>query len=117
MKRVRTAESRDIRNIQRYTSQDEQASLCFTFGQFQMRSIDIHGEFNNCYKDEAQFIEKISNFIGRALPLLSKEDVRLFTTDPRLSRKDRCSMNTARFMKITSVNGWIISELASRLSF
>lgn len=68
-------------SVKNFTSTDENAALLFTFAEFKLKPINIDGEFNNYYKDQEQFIDKISILMDKALPLLSKEKQTLFTKE------------------------------------
>lgn len=68
-------------SVKNITSTDENASLLFTFAQFKLKPINLMGEFNNFYKDDQQFIDKISILMDKALPLLSKEKATLFSKE------------------------------------
>lgn len=68
-------------SVKNVTSTDENAVLLFTFAEFQLKPINLTGEFNNHYKDSEQFIDKISILMDKALPLLSKERASLFSKE------------------------------------
>lgn len=54
------------------------APLLFTFSNFKFFPINIDGRFNNYFETEEQYIRKISVLMGKALPLLSREQYSLF---------------------------------------
>lgn len=56
----------------------EDIPLIFTFANFNSSSISIDG-FNNYYANEKDFTKKISVLFGKALPLLSKEKLSIFS--------------------------------------
>ena len=66
------------RNVQNKHDSEIDRQLVFSFNRFRLSPICIDREFNNFYKDEDQFVDKISVFIGMALPLLSQERETLF---------------------------------------
>jgi len=66
------------RNVQNKHDSELDRQLVFSFNRFRLNPICIDREFNNFYRDEDQFVDKISVFIGRALPLLSQECETLF---------------------------------------
>ncbi len=55
--------------------------VTFTFNDFKITSINIEGEFNNFYKNEQEFIRKISTFLFKCLPMLSNETVKSLNDD------------------------------------
>lgn len=63
-----------------------ESSLLFVFDRFKASSINIQGEFNSFYKDPEEYIRKISIFLGKALPLLSRENSSLFKDGAKLSQ-------------------------------
>ncbi len=65
-------------NVQNKHDDKQDGQLVFSFNKFRLKPICIEREFNNYYKDEDQFVDKISIFIGKALPLLSQERETLF---------------------------------------
>ena len=79
MSRVIVPEIRSKKSVRNNTSPDEGASLVFTFAQFNLKPINIRYEFNNHFRDEQHYVEKISTFFGLALPLLSQETVAIFS--------------------------------------
>lgn len=66
------------RNVQNKHDSEFERQLVFSFNRFKFNPICIDREFSNYYKDEDQFVDKISVFIGMALPLLSQERETLF---------------------------------------
>lgn len=60
---------------------DSDAPLIFTFSNFKFFPINIDGIFNNYFENENEYIRKVSVLIGKALPLLSREQYSLFN-DP-----------------------------------
>lgn len=63
---------------------DDDIPLLFTFSNFKMTPISIEG-FNNHYRNQDEYIRKLTTFLGKALPLLSNERLSLFS--------DRAKMN------------------------
>lgn len=64
----------------------EDLPLYFVFDRFKASSINIKGEFNSFYKNEEEYIRKISIFLGKALPLLSQENSSLFVDKLKMSQ-------------------------------
>ena len=69
------------KNVKVEHDENENAQLVFSFNQFHLQPIRIDREFNNFYKDEDQYVEKISILLGKALPLLSQERESIFTSE------------------------------------
>ena len=66
------------RNVKNKGQIDKKMSLVFTFANFHLNSINIERKFNNFYKNDDEYIRKLSLLIGKALPLLSMETVDIF---------------------------------------
>lgn len=71
------------RNVQNKHDSELDRQLFFSFNRFKLNPICLEREFNNYYRDEDQFVDKISVFMGRALPLLSQERETLFTGEEK----------------------------------
>ena len=81
MPKVQNLLSVDVNNVKNYTSAKDKAPLFFSFAQFKLNPIKIDREFNNFFRDEQHFIEEMFFLLGKALPLLSKENATLFSSD------------------------------------
>lgn len=81
MPRVKNLHSSNIGNVKNYTSADDNAPLFFSFAQFKLNSIRIDKEFNNFFRDEKHYIQNMFSLWGMAMPLLSKENATLFSSD------------------------------------
>lgn len=95
MRQVKTSivsSGNDFRIVKNNGKVEEDASLVFTFSNFKMSSVTLE-DFNNFYKDQEEYLRKISTFIGKALPLLSNENSSIFT--------DSVKMNTLHLHKVT----------------
>ena len=79
-KSVRTANGVQ-RNVKNKTEANGTDLLVFTFADFHLTPINLKGQFNNFYNSKDQYVEKITILLNRALPLLSKEKVSLFTSE------------------------------------
>lgn len=93
MKRITDGKSRALLNVKNKTLIHEDERLVFSFANFHFEPINIHGEFNNFYQSEEQYIEKISAFVAKALPLLSNEKVTLFSKE--YSKADKIHLHKA----------------------
>ena len=78
IKKVQIEEEHKFIIIKSNKKPDEDIPLIFTFANFNSSSISIDG-FNNYYANEKDFAKKISVLFGKALPLLSKEKLSIFS--------------------------------------
>lgn len=69
------------KNVKNKHDVDNSTQLVFSFKKFRLKPIKIDREFSNFYKDENQYVEKISLLLGKALPLLSQERETVFTKE------------------------------------
>lgn len=76
--------------------ENENKNLKFVFNYFKASPINIDGVFNNHYKNEDEYIRKITILISKALPLLSGESSNLF--------KDIALMKKLHIHKISGKN-------------
>lgn len=74
----------DFRIVKNNGTLDDDVPLLFTFSNFKMSSVTID-EFNNFYKDQEEYLRKITTFIGKALPLLSNEKLSIFTDSGKMN--------------------------------
>ena len=81
MPRVQNLQSLNVYSVKNYTSTDDNAPLFFSFAQFKLAPIKIEGIFNNFFKNEQHYIKMMFCFLGMAMPLLSKENATLFSSD------------------------------------
>ncbi|MBR1437889.1 MAG: hypothetical protein IJ587_05065 [Synergistaceae bacterium] len=81
MPKVCNLQSSNVYSVKNYTSSDDYAPLFFSFAQFKLKPVRIDGEFNNFFKDDKHYIENMFVLLGLALPLLSKENATLFSSD------------------------------------
>ena len=65
---------------------DKNLQIEFTFADFKLLPINLEKEFNNFFKDEEEYMRKITIIFGYALPLLSKENVGIFTDKAKMKR-------------------------------
>lgn len=82
--------------------------LVFTFANFHISSIKIDKKFNNFYKSENEYMRKMSVLIGKALPLLSRETVEIFS--------DVAKMETLHLHKIKDKSD-ILEEILRKYDF
>lgn len=85
VKPLNNSSTQEFRIIKNNGKLDEDIPLLFTFSDFKLKSISLDG-FNNFYRDEAEYLRKLTIFLGKALPLLSNERMSIFT--------DRSKMNS-----------------------
>ena len=78
MKKVNISNVLDKNSVHNFLYPDKHKPLIFNFAFFKLEPICIKDEFNNFFRDEKHYIEKISAFLGMALPLLSREDNSIF---------------------------------------
>lgn len=74
----------DFRIVKNNGTLDDDVPLLFTFSNFKMSSVAIDG-FNNFYKDQEEYLRKITAFIGKALPLLSNEKMSIFNDSGKMN--------------------------------
>ncbi len=80
-KRVNLSDSEKPQSVQNKQSSKSNGRLLFSFAQFSLSPINLEKRFNNFYKDEEDYLEKISILVGKALPMLSREDETVFQED------------------------------------
>lgn len=68
-------------NVKNNSKPEKYENIVFSFGEFKLSPINLDGEFNNYYSNEDSYINKITLFLGKALPLLSKEKTSLFESE------------------------------------
>ena len=81
MKGVALAAEYNRKNVKTRDLPVDHRPLYFSFANFHLAPINIEGEFNNYFSSSEQYIEKISVLLNKALPLLSKDMVTIFTTE------------------------------------
>ena len=96
------------RNVKNKGQIDKKMSLVFTFANFHLNSINIERKFNNFYKNDDEYIRKLSLLIGKALPLLSMETVDIFN--------DINKMDMLHLHKIRNRND-LLEEIFQKYSF
>ena len=67
-----------IQNVRNKTVSPDASRLLFSFSDFKLTPINIKNEFNNFYKNAEEYSQKITVFLGMALPLLATEDETIF---------------------------------------
>lgn len=85
VKAPRISLGQEFRIVRNNGTLDEDVPLLFTFSDFKMQSIVIDN-FNNFYRDESEYVRKLTVFIGKALPLLSNEKMSLFTDIAKMNK-------------------------------
>lgn len=84
--KVYAGEKKKSRNVKNGSSLSGSEALTFSFSNFRFTPINIDDVFNNHYKDETEYVRKISTLIGKALPLLSKESSSLFSDISKITK-------------------------------